>query len=178
MSKVYWYVIRGVNPIPWTSPTVTVGRRKGQYKPQVYSSAELKNYKAALAEEFERAYPDAPLIEDEIGVTFFFWRHIDVGTTGSNRTRSNEADATNLQKSTEDALQGVLFKNDRQVVHGASWIMGQSEETEPMIVVRVEWHPKRPKVDVESGIDLFGEDYQKVVHKDVQSHIEDPTELF
>ena len=25
MSK-YWYVIRGVNPIPWTAPEVSVGR--------------------------------------------------------------------------------------------------------------------------------------------------------
>lgn len=179
MSK-YWYVIRGVNPIPWTAPEVSVGRKKGGgFYPQVYSSAELKNYQEAIKEEILGNYPDAPIIEDEIGLTFYFWRQIAVGLTGSGkRSRTHDADATNLQKSTEDALQGVLFKNDRQVVHAESWIMAQTDATEPLIVVGIDWHPKRPSVEVESGIDLFGEDYTKIHKSDVTEHDVDPTEFF
>lgn len=178
MSKQYWYVVQGINPVPWTSPTVTIGRKKGKPYPQVYASAELKNYKQAVSEEVQDRYPDAPLIEDEIALRFFFWRKIDIDSGRSRKVQSNYADATNLQKSTEDALQGILFKNDRQVVHAESWIMAQTDATEPLIVVGIEWHPKRPQVDVESGLDLFGEEYQKVVKSDVRAHIEDPEELF
>lgn len=175
----HWYVIHGVNPVPWTAPSVSVGRKKGGggFYPRVYSAAELKNYKEAIREEVQERY-DPDVLDGDIALSFYFWRHIDLGTTGKKKISSKEADATNLQKSTEDALQGVLFKNDRQVKHAQSWIMAQTSDTEPMIVICVQQDFKMPQVDVESGIDLFSEEYQRVVQPDVQDHIDNPEELF
>lgn len=148
MSKSFWYVIPGINPTPWTSPTVSVGRKNGKPYPQVYSSAELKNYKTAIADEVRERYPDAEVIEDEIALRLFFWRRVELLDRGGGkaRRRGNVADATNMQKATEDALQGVLFKNDRQVVHAESWVMAQHDAVEPLVVVEVVWHPERPEL--------------------------------
>lgn len=148
MPESSWYVIPGVNPIPWTSPSVAIGRGKGgKPYPIVHSAAELKNYKEAIAETVRERYPDAPLIEDEVALTFFFYRQLPVLEKGTRRkSRSHVADATNMQKSTEDALQGVLFANDRQVVHAESWIMSQTDDTEPLVIVNVVWHPSRPEL--------------------------------
>lgn len=149
MPEEFWYVLPGLNPIPWTSPSVAIGRGKGgKPYPIVHSAAELKNYKEAVADALRSHYPDAPLIEDEVAVTFYFWRRLDSldKGKGKRKSRTKEADATNMQKSTEDALQGILFKNDNQVVHAESWIMGQADDVEPMVAIRVVWHPTRPLV--------------------------------
>lgn len=144
MSSEYWYIAR-INPVPWTSPSVSIGRKNGKPYPLVYSAAELKTYKSGLKEELENNYPDIPLIEDEIGIEFFFYRRLDTLDRGKRRSgHGQEADATNLQKSTEDALQGLLFKNDRQVISAHSWIMEQGIEVDPLVVIHLIWHPDRP----------------------------------
>jgi Holliday junction resolvase RusA-like endonuclease len=154
MSRSFWYVIPGINPVPWTSPEVSIGRKGGKVFPQVYASAELKNYKTALAEEVQEKYPDVDVIEDEIALRFFFWRRLDE-MRGNRRRKGHVADATNLQKAAEDALQGVLFKNDQQVVHAESWVMAQHDAVEPLVVVELTWHPERPELPdhVQSTID-------------------------
>lgn len=152
--KDMWYVAH-INPIPWTAPQVAVGRKGGKVYPQVYSSEELKNFKMGLADAIEKKYPDAEVIEDELALEFFFYRSID--TEASNKRRKTHiADATNLQKAAEDALQGILFANDRQVVGVTSWIMEQSEEATPCIVIRVIWHPRVPRLP-ESVLSQIGD---------------------
>lgn len=148
MPESAWYVIPGVNPIPWTAPEVAIGRKNGKPFPIVHSAAELKNYKEAVAEGVRERYPDTEMIEDEIALTFFFYRQLPVYEKGAKgrKSRSHVADATNMQKATEDALQGVLFKNDRQVVHAESWVMSQAEDTDPLIVVNLVWHPPLPEL--------------------------------
>jgi Holliday junction resolvase RusA-like endonuclease len=148
MSRSYWYVIDGINPVPWTAPSVSVGRKNGKPYPQVYSSSELKNYKEALAEAIRDRYPDAEVIEDEIALRFLFWRRLD-SMEGNKRRKGHVADATNLQKAAEDALQGVLFKNDVQVIHAESWVMAQHDAVEPCVVIELVWHPARPEVPTE-----------------------------
>jgi Holliday junction resolvase RusA-like endonuclease len=166
MSKSFWYVLPGVNPVPWTAPSVSIGRKNGKPFPMVYSSAELKNYKTALAEAVEERYPErGDLIEDEIALRFFFWRRLDP-MEGNKRRKGHVADATNLQKAAEDALQGVLFKNDQQVIHAESWVMAQHDAVDPCVVVELTWHPDRPalpdhvQVAIEGHLtlDLKGDD--------------------
>jgi len=153
MPKTFWYVLPGINPVPWTAPSVSIGRKNGKPFPMVYASSELKNYKTALAEAL-REQPLGDLIEDEIALRFFFWRRLDP-MEGNKRRKGHVADATNLQKAAEDALQGVLFKNDQQVIHAESWVMAQHDAVDPLVVVELTWHPERPELPdwVQSKVD-------------------------
>ena len=71
-------------------------------------------------------------VETELALQFYFWRELDT-------PQSKKADATNLQKSTEDALHELLFVNDRQVQDVRSIICEQDVGVEPTIVIR--WGP-------------------------------------
>lgn len=105
-----------LNPEPWTSPSVSVGRKNGKPFPRVYKNAKLRNYQEAVKEELEAALQlERPVVEP-IALRFLFSRD----TTGGQ-----PVDATNLQKSLEDALQGILFKNDSQVIQVSSSIVNQ-----------------------------------------------------
>lgn len=164
----YWFVLR-VNPVPWTAPEVAIGRKGGKVYPMVFSPEELRNYKEAIREELEKEleerHPEFVPIEDEIGLEFYFVRNIAVDATNARR-RTHVADATNLQKSTEDALQGLLFVNDSQVVHVQSVVIDQSEDAIPAVAIRLIWHPTLPKLPPEI-------DKQMTKTIDVAAHAED-----
>ena len=69
-----------------------------------------------------------------IFLEFFFWR-----STG----RGQPADVSNLVKSTEDALQGALFENDRIVRRVCGEIVEQFASLEsPGILIRVSDYPE------------------------------------
>jgi hypothetical protein len=71
-------------------------------------------------------------------VKFWFWRRRDEYKTPQARThRKHEADATNLQKATEDALQGILYKNDKDNRHVESFVVEQGPNVEPMIAIAI-----------------------------------------
>lgn len=145
MSRSFWFVLPGINPTPWTSPEVSIGRKGGKVYPMVYASAELKNYKNSVKQAMEERYPDIEPIEDEVGLRIYFYRRLDE-MRGNRRRKGHVADATNLQKATEDALQGILFKNDVQVVHAESWVMAQHDAVESCIIIELIWHPERPQL--------------------------------
>lgn len=177
--KEYWFVLN-VNPTPWTAPTVSIGRKGGKPYPMVYSSEELKNYKQAVeyeaAKEIERKYENFAPIEDEIALHFFFYRKVEQLHRGKSTRTGNYADATNLQKATEDGLQGTLFVNDSQVVDVRSTIVEQSTEVEnPCVVVRMIWHPDRPKVP-DDLIDDMKIDHQKRIDELVEANEHDVPE--
>lgn len=99
-----WFVIP-VNPEPWSVGTISYKR--------ISPSPNLVAYQNAIREELS----DVDMLPEEYrSITFYFFRqqaqYIDM--RDKVRTR-NQADATNMQKATEDALQGVLFDNDREV---------------------------------------------------------------
>ena len=142
------FEILDLNPEPWTSPQVSIGRKGGKAFPRFYSNEQMKNFKEALAEAVRQKLPeDFEPFEIPIGVTFYFWRRLDEYQSPQARTaRKHEADATNLQKAAEDALQGVLFKNDKDVSVVTSYIMEQAHDTRPAVVVEIEQYPKKPVV--------------------------------
>lgn len=147
-----WYLIEDINPVPWKASEFGGRAKNGRvivHKPEV-----LRDYQQAVKDEFKNYYPDAPVIKDSfIDLTFFFWRKIEVWEAAGERGgRSQIADATNLQKGLEDALQGVLFKNDRQVKRVRSEVMQQEEDTDPAILVRVAyWWGPTPGLDAVRG---------------------------
>jgi hypothetical protein len=141
MQEANWYLVEGINPVPWMAPQVGgMG-----VKPVLYKPDELRAYQEAFSEEFILQNRNIKTYgaDDLIFIEFTFWRRLDTYEIGEGRkSRDHVADATNLQKSTEDALQGILFDNDRIVRMVSSQIAGQDEATEPAILIRCgRWDP-------------------------------------
>lgn len=121
------WVISGINPEPWTAPQVSVGRRGGKIVPTVFKRESLRSYQEAV-KEFILSNFDPEPTDCELDITFYFWRSLET-------ERSKKADATNLQKSTEDALHDLLFLNDSQVQKITSFIVDQKKDIEPTIII-------------------------------------------
>lgn len=124
-------VVPDINPEPWTAPEVSIGRRGGKLAPQVFKREQLRQYQEALHDYIASEYSPTPVTVD-LSLQFWFWRELDTA-------QSKQADATNLQKATEDALHGLLFENDRQVQDVRSIIVHQGVGVSPTIIIR--WTP-------------------------------------
>ena len=95
---------------------------------------QLDAYKEAVRE----ALGPQTKIEGKVALQLFFWRNRAEYTTPQARAhRKHEADLTNLQKATEDALQGVLFDNDRDVSVCESYLVEQGPDIAGRIVISV-----------------------------------------
>lgn len=127
----YWYVLN-VNPEPWAIGSLGLGRKAGKMYPYVGQNAQLAAYQSAVRE----ALGPQTKIEGNVEVNFYFWRNLATYETQTGRDhRKHYADATNLQKATEDALQGVLFDNDKFVVDVHSVVMDQGPHVKGKIVI-------------------------------------------
>jgi Holliday junction resolvase RusA-like endonuclease len=133
---VSWYLFENLNPEPWRSPEASIGRKGGKYVPRLYKPETVRAYQEALGEEFDRLYPGTEPVSHPVSLELYFWRQVDTHD-GEQRRHGNYADATNLQKSTEDVLQGRLFVNDRQVVQVRSTICGQGAAVHSRILIGV-----------------------------------------
>lgn len=129
-----WFLL-DLNPEPWAIGPVGYARRGGKMSAYVGRNQQLDAYKEAVRE----ALGPQEMIEGKVKVLFYFWRQMAEYTTPQARThRKHEADTTNLQKSTEDALQGVLFSNDKDVRDIHSILVEQGPEVEGRIIIAVE----------------------------------------
>lgn len=120
-----WYKVI-VNPEPWALGPVGTGRRGGKIWAYVGRNQQLYMYQQAVKEELA----GSSWYEGELHLLFLFWRCTSV--------TDHAADTTNLQKGTEDALQGVLFENDRVVIHSESIIMAQGPDVEGKVLFGIE----------------------------------------
>lgn len=135
MDGEHWYVVR-VNPEPWAIGPLGVGRKGGKVWPYVGPNPQLDAYKKAVRAELRSQNP--VMVEGEVEVKFWFWRRLDEYQSRAGRTlHKHAADATNLQKATEDAIQGILIGNDRYVLAPSSVIMAQDKEVEGMVLICV-----------------------------------------
>ena len=127
MSKVKLTLdIPGINPEPWTAPTIVRG--KGG-KAVAVKGGRNDAFQRALREQLDDIHVSPIPADIELTVSFFFWRSTEGG---------NQADATNLLKAAEDALQGRLYDNDRANRHVSACIVEQGPDVEPRILVHVE----------------------------------------
>lgn len=126
-----WFLIEGINPEPWQASEGSVGRKKGGTFVQFHKPSGLADYQNALAESFKRRYPDVVPATGTAELVFYFWREVNPDA------KAKVADATNLLKAAEDALQKILYENDRQIKHAQSYIVEQLADTEPMILVGI-----------------------------------------
>lgn len=121
-----------LNPEPWAIGSVTPRRGGNRISPNVNLVTYQEAVKEALA-DVEMLPPDYRKI------TFYFWRQQAQYIGMDDRVRSrNQADSTNMQKALEDALQGVLFENDREVRDIRSMIVEQGYDVTPCIWIKAE----------------------------------------
>jgi Holliday junction resolvase RusA-like endonuclease len=137
LDSFEWFLVEGVNPEPWVASLASGGRKAGKNYIQFYKPEQLRVYQDSLKDAFIRQNPHAVCNPGEIVLVFFFWRQRNEHEffDDSKKSKSNIADATNLQKSTEDALQKLLYINDRQVIDVRSKIIEQHEDTVPKILI-------------------------------------------
>lgn len=130
------YLLR-LNPEPWTTSEASAGRKNGRTVVNFYKRAGLEAYQAAVREALEDYEIELIPLGTPIRLEFYFWRQV-AAYTGSRESHRHRADATNLQKGLEDALQGVLFTNDQDVCSIRSVIVEQEPDTKPAILVRID----------------------------------------
>ena len=130
-----------LNPTPWMAPDLSIGRGKGgRVYPQAHSPASMKAYQAAITEAFEQAYPNhEPFPKDTpLFAMFFYWRKRDTYKTPTGRTSTaKRADVTNINKATEDALQGLLYVNDVDNVTVYGRMVEQDGDADPQLLIVV-----------------------------------------
>ena len=124
-----------INPEPWRSPGIP---RRGQPAPK---DGKLEAYQTAIKEMLEGCEPrfDERL---QLSVTFYFWR---------STRKGQPCDTTNMQKATEDAIQGVLIHNDKMDHHVQSFLMDQGPEVRPCvhIVIQPFEKPRHDDINLE-----------------------------
>ena len=109
-----------INPEPWRSPGIpSRGTPAKDGKLEAYQTA-LKEMLDGRAIRYEE--------DTRLSVTFYFWR---------STRKGQPCDLTNLQKATEDAIQGVLLYNDKMDWHVQSFMMDQGPEVRPCIHIVV-----------------------------------------
>lgn len=128
----------GLNPEPWAIGPVTPTRRKnGSLGASVGQNAQLNAYKEAVRESLQLQNPE--LVSGEVQLNMWFSRTLARHVTKATEAQINKhwADVTNLQKATEDALQGVLIENDRNVRQVYSTVVDQGMHVLPWLVIQV-----------------------------------------
>lgn len=133
-----WYTLN-LNPEPWAVGEVSVGRHGGRFKGTISPNPNLVAFQNAVRE----AMADVELLPPWYRkFTFYFFRQQAKYIDAADRVRQrNQADATNLQKGLEDALQGILFENDRNVLDIRSVICRQGHDVRPCILIKAERCP-------------------------------------
>lgn len=136
LNEMYdWYILE-INPEPWAVGPIGYARRGGKMSAYVGRNAQLDAYKESVKEAL--ADVETRMLDGKISLRLFFWRtRQDYETAQGRRHRKHEADTTNLQKATEDALQGILFENDKDVIDVHSSMVDQSPTAPGRVVIGV-----------------------------------------
>lgn len=133
MSKTVVYALP-INPEPWAVGSAFVKRGGGKTFAAIAPDKTLRTYQEAVRAELEslgvKEVPGKYMLE------LYFYRQNAQYTDAAGRRRTrNRPDVTNMQKATEDALQGVLIGNDRDVVSVSSHLVEAGPEVDPKVVV-------------------------------------------
>jgi hypothetical protein len=145
-----WYVI-DVNPVPWAVGPLSVGRAAGKVYPKMGRNQELHSYQEAVRttmidrylNPIGHKYGDDQLATvfggAEVELGFYFFKKLEVTHVG-NRTRvGKKPDLTNMVKAAEDAIAGLLFDNDVQVMAQRNVILDRSADVpEGMVIISIQ----------------------------------------
>lgn len=135
-----FFLIEDINPQPWAVGPLGIGRKGGMY-PYMAPNQQLVTFQNAIKAELLNLEPD--LLDGDVMLTFYIWRSLDVaemvsGGAKNRQRRAHAADATNIQKAIEDALQGVVFANDRQVRDVRTVLVEQGQNVRPRILIKID----------------------------------------
>lgn len=110
-------------------------RKNGRMIPYMGRNQQLHNFKMGVKEELGT---DNAFYVGKVELCVFFWRQRAEYITPQARShRKHEADGTNMMKATEDALQGVLFKNDKDTNECHWTIVEQGPDVEGKILLGI-----------------------------------------
>lgn len=161
-------LIEGVNPEPWTSPSLGTKRVGRKIVPVSFKNENQRAYQEAVHELLEEALAELGIEYPVFGAgvdlfaEFTFWRQLDrfnVGDQGRTRVRKRP-DLTNMVKATEDALQGLLYVNDQAILVQSNHLAGVGPEVEPALLVCIEslgsalpplaWSPGQERTEIKA----------------------------
>ena len=125
-----------VNPEPWAVGNAFVKRGGGKTFAAIAPYKTLKVYQEAVRAELQaQGVQEVP---GQYMLEFYFFRQNAQYTDAAGRRRTrNRPDVTNMQKATEDALQGVLIGNDRDVLDVSSHLVAAGTDVDPMVVIHL-----------------------------------------
>lgn len=157
MNSDIWMVL-DVNPEPWAIGPVGYARHGGKMSAYVGRNQQLAAYQEAVREAVRDQWGALPMLQGDISLDLFFWRNrAEYTTPNARQHRKHDADATNLQKGTEDALQGILFDNDKDNRAVSSVIMAQGPDVIGKIALCIQ------EIDAEEYVsEVFDEMPEKV----------------
>ncbi|UYL87221.1 rusa-like resolvase [Gordonia phage Minos] len=140
MSEPYPNVVAAalpLNPEPWAMGSIYVVTAGRKPFPKVSPNKTLKQYQDALVAELEGRSSILP--GPYYSIRYTFSRQLIQYKTRQGKTVTrNWADVTNMQKGTEDALQGVFLPNDRAVIQNLARLIGpQRQSTLPYVVIEI-----------------------------------------
>lgn len=127
-----------INPEPWAVGPLGAARRGGKLSAYMGQNVQLHAYQEAVREELRYQWGELPMLTPPLAISVYFWRNRAEYTTDNQRQhRKHEADATNMLKAFEDAMQGIIFANDRDNVVVRAQTIDQGPEVVGQIVVSV-----------------------------------------
>lgn len=160
-----WQFTVPINPEPWTIGPVGYTTKGGRPRGFVGVNQQLRNYQDAIRTYLKdrvRAIPGGdelfPL-KMPLDVKFWFWRRLDNYELESGKKHNRHwADATNMQKALEDAIQGIITGNDRENYRISSEIVHQGKDVSPGIVIEL-----RPAEPFEPGQTIGWQTYKEAL---------------
>jgi Holliday junction resolvase RusA-like endonuclease len=163
-----WYGIH-LNPEPWAVGPAGVSRRGGKLHAYVGRNEGLAAYQNAVKEELVSQKP--MLHTGNVRLRLLFWRQLTgyEDTETGRRSTKNRPDVTNMLKAIEDACQGILFANDRQVIESHSVLMAVGPKVTGRVLIGVE-----DSDFLTDPFDLADEAYQRLLREEPKA---DPNEL-
>lgn len=149
------WVTAETNPQPW-NVELALGFNNATRKnyPKAVPSPQLVTFQKALSTIIRNGNPK--MTAGEVEVKIFIWRQMEVYRSHKTdrNIRKHQADATNMQKAIEDAVQGILIENDRNVRRITTEIVEQGHDVTGRVVISV--GPYVPKWEQEIPTDIVG----------------------
>lgn len=128
-----------LNPEPWSAPELGTKRVGNKVVPTATKKAVQRSYQEAIESFKERIRLQPFPRGTAVRVTFYLARQLEKMKLAGGGSRTRQwADATNMQKALEDALQKILYENDNQVRSVRTIILEEDAGTEPLIVIECE----------------------------------------